>query len=56
MNRLRNCVVTNKNVILRVDINVPVVNGIITDDTRIRAVIPTIQYLIKTDDNVILHF
>ena len=58
MNRLRNCVVTNKNVILRVDINVPVVNGIITDDTRIRAVIPTIQYLIKNQAKVILisHF
>jgi phosphoglycerate kinase len=58
MNRLKDCVVTNKNVLLRVDINVPVVNGIITDDTRIRAVIPTIKYLIANRAKVILmsHF
>jgi phosphoglycerate kinase len=57
-NRLKDCVVTNKNVILRVDINVPIVNGKIADDTRIRAVIPTIQYLIKNKAKVILisHF
>lgn len=56
--RLKDCVVTNKNVILRVDINVPVENGIISDDTRIKAVIPTIQYLIKNQAKVILisHF
>ena len=57
-NSLKNCVVTNKNVILRVDINVPVVNGIIQDDTRIKAIIPTIQYLVKHQAKVILisHF
>jgi phosphoglycerate kinase len=58
MNRLKDCVVTNKNVILRVDINVPVVNGSISDDTRIKAVIPTIKYLIDNQAKVILisHF
>jgi phosphoglycerate kinase len=58
MNRLKDCVVTNKNVLLRVDINVPVVDGIITDDTRIKAVIPTIKYLISNQAKVILisHF
>lgn len=58
MNRLQNCVVTNKNVLLRVDINVPVVNGVITDDTRIKAVIPTIKYLTENGAKVILmsHF
>ncbi|MCE3254539.1 MAG: phosphoglycerate kinase [Rickettsiaceae bacterium] len=57
-NRLQDCVVTNKNVILRVDINVPVKNGVIQDDTRIRAVIPTIKYLIENQAKVILisHF
>lgn len=57
-NRLKDCVVTNKNVILRVDINVPMKNGKIEDDTRIKAVIPTIQYLVKNKAKVILisHF
>jgi len=57
-NRLRDCVVTNKNVILRVDINVPMKNGRIEDDTRIKAVIPTIKYLVENKAKVILmsHF
>lgn len=57
-NRLKNCVVTNKNVIVRVDINVPVVNGVIQDDTRIRAIVPTIKYLTSNNAKVIIisHF
>ncbi len=57
-NRLKDCVVTNKNVILRVDINVPMKNGKIEDDTRIKTVIPTIKYLLKNKAKVILisHF
>ncbi len=56
--RLKECVVTNKNVIVRVDINVPVVNGKIEDDTRIRAVIPTLKYLAENKAKVIVmsHF
>lgn len=57
-NRLRNQVVTNKNVIVRVDINVPIVDGVIQDDTRIKAVIPTLKYLAKNNAKVIVisHF
>lgn len=57
-NRLRDCVVTNKNVIVRVDINVPMKNGKIEDDTRIKAVIPTLKYLAENKAKVIVisHF
>lgn len=56
--RLKDCVVTNKNVILRVDINVPVKNGVIIDDSRIRAIIPTLEYLIANKAKIVLisHF
>lgn len=56
--RLKDCVVTNKNVIVRVDINVPVQNGKIEDDTRIRAVIPTLKYLAEQKAKVVVisHF
>jgi phosphoglycerate kinase len=57
-NRLKDCVVTNKNVIVRVDINVPIVSGVIEDDTRIKAIIPTIKYLASQNAKVIIisHF
>lgn len=56
--RLKDCTVTNKNVIVRVDINVPIKDGKITDDTRIKAVIPTLEYLVKNQAKtiVISHF
>jgi len=57
-NRLKDCVVTNKNVIVRVDINVPLNDGNIEDDTRIKAVIPTLKYLAENKAKVIVisHF
>ncbi len=46
--------VKGKRVFVRVDFNVPMKNGIITDDRRIREAIPTIQHLINKGAKVII--
>lgn len=44
----------NKRVIIRVDFNVPIKDGVIQDDTRIRASLKTINYAIENNAKVIL--
>ena len=43
-----------KKVLLRLDLNVPLKNGSITDETRINKIIPTIDFLIKEQSKIII--
>ncbi|MDP4099467.1 phosphoglycerate kinase [Paenibacillus sp. P96] len=55
---VRDVEVNGKKVFVRVDFNVPVEDGKITDDKRIRETLPTINYLIEKGAKIILasHF
>ena len=48
----------NKLILVRVDLNLPVVNGVVQDETRLQSVLPTIQAIIKKGGKVVLcsHF
>ena len=43
-----------KNILLRLDLNVPLENGAITDTTRIDKILPTIKYLLKKNAKIII--
>ncbi len=51
---VRDLDVAGKRVIVRVDFNVPLKDGVITDDNRILGALPTINYLLENNAKIIL--
>ena len=52
--RLEDVNVTNKTVLVRTDLNVPMQAGRVTDATRINRIVPTLQYLMERHAKVVI--
>jgi phosphoglycerate kinase len=52
--RLENLDIRGKRVLIREDLNVPVHNGKVTSDARIRAALPTLEYAVKQGAKVMV--
>src|SRR4051794_15800575 len=50
---IRDLPLAGRRVFVRVDFNVPIKNGIIGDDTRIRATLPTLQFALTAGATVV---
>ena len=50
----QNLILKGKKVLLRVDLNVPIKNGAITETSRIEKIIPTIKLLIEKEAKIII--
>ena len=55
MNNIKDCEnLSSKRVLLRLDLNVPLKNGKIVDETRIIKIIPVIEFLIKRNAKILI--
>ena len=51
---LRDVPLKGKRVVMRVDFNVPIENGVITDDTRVLAALPSIKFVLDNGGALVL--
>ena len=50
----KNLDLKGKKVLLRLDLNVPLKDGVVTDETRINKIVPVINFLIKKKSKIII--
>jgi phosphoglycerate kinase len=51
---LKDVALSGRRVVMRVDFNVPIKDGVIGDDTRVRAALPSIKYILEQGASVVL--
>lgn len=58
LNTIKEADLKGKRVLIRVDFNVPLKNGVVTDNTRIKAALPTVQYILDQGASLVVmsHF
>ncbi len=54
MIRLSDLNIANQNLVIRVDMNVPIKDGVVTDITRILACMPTIKFALENNAKILL--
>ena len=54
MMTMKNLDLTGKRILIREDLNVPIVNGEITSDIRIRAILPTLRLAIESKCTILI--
>ena len=58
LNTIKEADLKGKRVVIRVDFNVPLKNGVVTDNTRIKAALPTVKYILDQGASLVVmsHF
>lgn len=51
---VQNTDIEGKRILMRADFNVPIKEGVITDDSRIRAALPTIRYILERNASLVI--
>ena len=51
----QNLILKGKKVLLRVDLNVPIKNGAITETSRVEKILPTIRLLVKKKQKLLFY-